>query len=89
MDFGVFVRLEPGVEGLVHVSELVAQASLETIGRGERRPGSRSAGPLGRLRAAAHQPVDEGSDRPMKPGQEKKADEDLPLPAGASEAPRK
>ena len=40
--YGAFVELEEGVEGLIHVSELVVdQAHRASGGRAQRRPGSR------------------------------------------------
>ena len=61
MDFGAFVKLEPGVEGLIHVSELAHNRVLAAERRGERRAGSRSEGALGRRGEAADQPVAQGA----------------------------
>ena len=50
MDFGAFVELEPGIEGLIHISEL----SPTRVAQGRRyrqaRSGSRGAHPQGRTR---------------------------------------
>ena len=90
MDFGAFVKLEPGVEGLVHISEL-------GHGRVFRARDVVSEGQEVEVKVLS---VDKEKQRislslkalltaPVKPGQEKLADEDLPLPAGAPKAPRK
>jgi ribosomal protein S1 len=90
MDFGAFVKLEPGVEGLIHVSELAHQrvwrpSDVLTEGQevevkvlsvdAEKQRISLS------LKALA--------DRPVKQGQEKKEDEDLGPSPDAPKPPRK
>ncbi len=90
MDFGAFVKLEPGVEGLIHISELghgrvfrtsdVVQEGQEVEVKilsvdAEKQRISLS---LKALLAA-----------PEKPGQQKVADEDVPLPADAPKPPKK
>ncbi len=90
MDFGAFVKLEPGVEGLVHISEL-------GHGRVFRTRDVVSEGQEVEVKILS---VDEENQRislslkalmtaPVKAGQEKLAEEDLPLPADAPKAPKK
>jgi small subunit ribosomal protein S1 len=90
MDFGAFVKLEPGVEGLIHVSELAhnrvwrpsdvvsegqeVEVKVLSVDAEKQRIGLS-------LKALA--------ERPVKPGQEKKDDEDLAPPPGAPKPPRK
>jgi ribosomal protein S1 len=90
MDFGAFVKLEPGVEGLIHISELAhgrvfrasdvlsegqeVEVKIMSVDTEKQRIGLS----LKALMAA-----------PMKPGQLKVADEDLPLPADAPKPPPK
>ena len=61
MDFGAFVKLEPGVEGLGSRFGAGLQPRLAAERRAERRPGSGSEGALGRRREAADQPVAQGA----------------------------
>lgn len=90
MDFGAFVKLEPGVEGLIHISELghgrVFRAS-DVVSEGQEvevkilsvdEENQRISLSLKALMAA-----------PVKPGQQKVEDEDMPLPADAPKPPRK
>lgn len=90
MDFGAFVKLEPGVEGLIHISEL-------GHGRVFRASDVVSEGQDVEVKILS---VDEENQRislslkalmsaPTKPGQQKVEDEDLPLPADAPKPPRK
>jgi small subunit ribosomal protein S1 len=90
MDFGAFVKLEPGVEGLIHISELghgrvfrvrdvlsegqEVEVKIVSVDKEKQRIG---------LSLKALLPP------PEKPGQQKIEDEDLPLPAGAPRPPRK
>jgi small subunit ribosomal protein S1 len=90
MDFGAFVKLEPGVEGLIHISELAhgrvfrtsdvlsegqeVEVKIMSVDKEKQRIGLS----LKALMAA-----------PIKAGQQKMADEDLPLPADAPKPPRK
>jgi small subunit ribosomal protein S1 len=89
MDFGAFVKLEPGVEGLIHISEL-------GHGRVFRARDVVSEGQEVEVKILS---VDEENQRiglslkalltaPMKPGQQKVDDEDMPLPADAPKPPR-
>jgi small subunit ribosomal protein S1 len=90
MDFGAFVKLEPGVEGLIHISEL-------GHGRVFRARDVVSEGQEVEVKVLS---VDEENQRislslkalltaPQKPGQQQVADEDMPLPADAPKAPSK
>ena len=90
MDFGAFVKLEPGVEGLIHISEL-------GHGRVFRASDVVSEGQEVEVKVLS---VDEENQRiglslkalmsaPVKPGQQKVDDEDMPLPADAPKPPRK
>jgi small subunit ribosomal protein S1 len=90
MDFGAFVKLEPGVEGLIHVSELAH-------GRVFRVSDVVSEGQEVEVKILS---VDVEKQRiglslkallppPEKPGEKTIADEDLPLPADAPKPPRK
>ncbi|MCI0335203.1 MAG: S1 RNA-binding domain-containing protein [Planctomycetes bacterium] len=89
MDFGAFVKLAPGVEGLIHISELAH-------GRVFRVSDVLSAGQEVEVKILS---VDAEKQRislslkalmspPEKPGQQKVADEDMPLPADAPQPPR-
>jgi small subunit ribosomal protein S1 len=90
MDFGAFVKLEPGVEGLIHISELahgrVFRAS-DVVSEGQEvevkilsvdSEQQRISLSLKALQAA-----------PVKPGQQQVPDEDLPLPTDAPKPPQK
>src|SRR4051795_1782268 len=90
MDFGAFVKLEPGVEGLIHISEL-------GHGRVFRARDVVSQGQEVEVKVLS---VDEEKQRislslkalmaaPVKPGQQRVADEDMPLPADAPKPPKK
>jgi small subunit ribosomal protein S1 len=88
MDFGAFVKLEPGIEGLVHISELAH-------GRVHRTSDVVSEGQEMEVKVLS---VDREKQRislslrallepPKKAGEERIADEDMPLPADAPKAP--
>ena len=90
MDFGAFVKLEPGIEGMIHISEL-------NHGRVFRVSDVLSEGQEVEVKVMA---VDVEKQRiglslkalmtaPVKAGQQKVADEDLPLPADAPKPPKK
>lgn len=90
MDFGAFVKLAPGVEGLIHISELAH-------GRVHRTSDAVSEGQDVEVKVLS---VDKEKQRialslkalmepPVKEGEEKIADEDLPLPADAPKPPKK
>ncbi len=84
MEFGAFVKLEPGVEGLIHISELAH-------GRVFRAGDVVSEGQEVEVKILSVDPENQRMSlslkalmaAPLKPGQQKVADEDLPLPAGA------
>jgi small subunit ribosomal protein S1 len=89
MDFGAFVKLAPGVEGLIHISELAH-------GRVFRVSDVLSEGQEVEVKILS---VDTEKQRiglslkalmtaPVKPGQQQVADEDMPLPAGAPKPPK-
>jgi small subunit ribosomal protein S1 len=90
MEFGAFVKLEPGVEGLIHISELAHSRVFRTgdvVSEGQEvevkvmsvdQEKQRIGLSLKALQA-----------RPEKPGEKQVADEDLPLPADAPKPPRK
>ena len=50
MDFGAFVELEPGIEGLIHISELSPNAGAPGRRYRQARPGGRGPDPQGRAR---------------------------------------
>ncbi len=90
MDFGAFVKLAPGVEGLVHISELAH-------GRVFRVSDVLSEGQEVEVKVLS---VDSEKQRislslkalmepPIKAGQQKVADEDTPLPTDAPQPPKK
>jgi small subunit ribosomal protein S1 len=90
MEFGAFVKLEPGVEGLIHISEL-------GHGRVFRVSDVVQEGQEVEVKILS---VDAEKQRislslkallppPEKPGQQKVADEDMPLPADAPKPPKK
>jgi small subunit ribosomal protein S1 len=90
MDFGAFVKLEPGVEGLIHISELAH-------GRVFRTSDVVSEGQEVEVKILS---VDSENQRislslkalmppPEKPREKIVADEDMPLPADAPKPPRK
>jgi small subunit ribosomal protein S1 len=90
MEFGAFVKLEPGVEGLIHISELahgrVFRAG-DVVGEGQDvevkvLSVDKEKQRIGLSLKALLPP-------PEKPGEKKIADEDVPLPADAPKAPKK
>jgi small subunit ribosomal protein S1 len=90
MDFGAFVKLGPGVEGLIHISELghgrvfrvsdVVQEGQEVEVKILSMDAEKQRISLS-LKALLPPPE--------KPGQQKVADEDRPLPADAPKPPKK
>jgi small subunit ribosomal protein S1 len=90
MDFGAFVKLEPGVEGLVHVSELAHNRvwrPSDVLSEGQQVEVKVLSVDTEKQRISLS--IKALMDRPLKPGQEKKEDEDLAPPPGAPKAPRK
>lgn len=89
MDFGAFVKLEPGVEGLVHVSELAHQRvwrPSDVVSEGQEVEVKVLAVDAEKQRISLS--LKALADRPAKPGTEKKDDEDLAPPPDAPKAPR-
>ncbi len=90
MDFGAFVKLEPGVEGLIHISELahgrVFRVS-DVVGEGQDVEVKILSVDPDRQRISLSFKALQAA--PEKPGQQKTADEDLPLPADAPAPPKK
>jgi ribosomal protein S1 len=90
MEFGAFVKLEPGVEGLVHISELAHNRIWRTSD-------AVSEGQEVEVKVLSVDPEKQRislslkalMDRPKKPGEDKVADEDMAPPADAPKAPRK
>ena len=58
-NFGVFVELEPGLEGLLHISELADHKVENPQGRGQGRRGDRGEDPPRGHRRAEDRPVAE------------------------------
>jgi ribosomal protein S1 len=90
MDFGAFVKLEPGVEGLIHVSELAHGRTWrpsDVVREGQEVEVKVLSVDAEKQRISLSYKALQ--DRPVKPGEEKKEDEDLPLPVGAPKAPPK
>lgn len=90
MDFGAFVKLEPGIDGLVHISELAH-------GRVFRVSDVVSEGQEVEVKVLSVDPEKQRISlslkallaRPVKPEEETLADEDLAPPPGAPKPPRK
>jgi small subunit ribosomal protein S1 len=90
MDFGAFVKLGPGIDGLVHISELAH-------GRVFRTSDVISEGQEVEVKVLSVDPEKQRISlslkallaRPVKPQDEQTADEDLPLPADAPKPPAK
>jgi small subunit ribosomal protein S1 len=90
MDFGAFVKLEPGVEGLVHVSELAHQRiwrPSDVLSEGQEVEVKILSVDTEQQRMSLS--IKALMDRPVKAGEEKKDDADVPLPPGAPKAPPK
>jgi small subunit ribosomal protein S1 len=90
MDFGAFVKLEPGVEGLVHVSELAYNRvwrPSDVLSEGQEVEVKVLSVDAEKQRISLS--LKALADRPVKPGQEKKDDEDLAPPPDAPKQPRK
>jgi small subunit ribosomal protein S1 len=90
MDFGAFVKLEPGVEGLIHISELghgrVFRAR-DVVNEGQEVEVKILSVDAEKQRISLS--LKALMTAPVKPGQQSVADEDLPLPAGAPKPPKK
>jgi small subunit ribosomal protein S1 len=90
MEFGAFVKLEPGVEGLVHISELAHNRIWRTsdaVSEGQEVEVKVLSVDTEKQRISLS--IKALLDRPKKPGEEKIADEDLAPPPDAPKAPRK
>lgn len=90
MDFGAFVKLEPGVEGLIHVSELAHNRvwrPSDVLSEGQEVEVKVLAVDAEKQRISLS--LKALMDRPTKPGQEKKEDEDLGPSPDAPKPPRK
>ncbi|HEY4232011.1 MAG TPA: S1 RNA-binding domain-containing protein [Lacipirellulaceae bacterium] len=90
MEFGAFVKLEPGVEGLVHISELAHNRIWRTsdaVSEGQEVEVKVLSVDTEKQRISLS--LKALSERPKKPGEEKVADEDLAPPPDAPKAPRK
>jgi small subunit ribosomal protein S1 len=90
MDFGAFVKLEPGIEGLIHVSELshgrVFRVS-DIVSEGQEVEVKILSVDVEKQRISLS--LKALMAKPEKPGEQKTADEDITLPADAPKAPRK
>lgn len=90
MDFGAFVKLEPGIEGLVHVSELahgrVFRVS-DIVSEGQQVEVKVLS--VDREKQRMSLSLKALMDKPVKEGEKQVADEDLPLPPDAPKAPKK
>ena len=90
MDFGAFVKLEPGIEGLVHVSEISYNRvwrPSDVLSEGQEVEVKVLSVDAEKQRISLS--LKALTDRPVKAGKEQVADEDMPLPADAPKAPRK
>jgi ribosomal protein S1 len=90
MEFGAFVKLEPGVEGLVHISELAHNRiwrSSDAVSEGQEVEVKVLSVDTERQRISLS--LKALTDRPKKPGEDKPADEDMAPPPDAPKAPRK
>jgi small subunit ribosomal protein S1 len=90
MEFGAFVKLEPGVEGLVHISELAHNRiwrSSDAVSEGQEVEVKVLSVDMERQRISLS--LKALTDRPKKPGEDKPADEDMAPPPDAPKAPRK
>jgi small subunit ribosomal protein S1 len=90
MEFGAFVKLEPGIEGLVHISELAHNRIWRTsdaVSEGQTVEVKVLAVDTEKQRISLS--LKALAERPKKPGEDKVADEDLAPPADAPKAPRK
>jgi small subunit ribosomal protein S1 len=90
MDFGAFVKLGPGVEGLIHISELahgrVFRVS-DVLSEGQEVEVKILSVDVDKQRISLS--LKALMEPPVKAGQQKVADEDMPLPADAPKPPKK
>ena len=90
MDFGAFVKLGPGVDGLVHISELAHGRVMRTsdiVSEGQDVEVKILS--VDREKQRISLSLKALLDKPVKPGEARVADEDLPLPADAPKPPAK
>lgn len=90
MDFGAFVKLEPGVEGLIHISELAHGRVFrvnDIVSEGQEVEVKILSVDVEKQRISLSLKALQA--KPEKPGEKKVADEDVPLPADAPKPPRK
>ncbi len=90
MDFGAFVKLEPGVEGMIHISELGhgrVMRVTDVVREGQEVEVKILGVDMEKQRISLS--LKALLEAPVKPGQQKIADEDMPLPADAPKPPRK
>jgi ribosomal protein S1 len=90
MEFGAFVKLEPGVEGLIHISELghgrVFRAG-DVVSEGQEVEVKVLSVDTEKQRIGLS--LKALIDKPVKAGDKKIADEDMPLPPDAPKPPKK
>jgi small subunit ribosomal protein S1 len=90
MDFGAFVKLEPGVDGLVHISELAHGRVFRTsdvVSEGQEVEVQVQSVDTEKQRISLS--LKALMARPVKADQDQPADEDLPPPPDAPKPPRK
>lgn len=90
MDFGAFVKLGPGIDGLVHISELAHGRVFRTadvISEGQEVEVKVLSVDAEKQRISLS--LKALLDKPARQGDQKAADEDLPLPADAPKPPAK
>jgi small subunit ribosomal protein S1 len=90
MDFGAFVKLEPGVEGLIHISELAHGRVFRTgdvVTEGQEVEVKILSVDVEKQRISLSLKALQA--KPEKPDDKKIADEDMPLPADAPKPPKK
>jgi small subunit ribosomal protein S1 len=90
MDFGAFVKLEPGVEGLIHISEISHGRVFrvgDIVSEGQEVEVKILTVDVEKQRISLSLKALQA--RPEKPGEKQVADEDLPLPPEAPKPPRK
>jgi len=90
MDFGAFVKLGPGIDGLVHISELAHGRVFRTadvISEGQEVEVKVLSVDAEKQRISLS--LKALLDKPARQGDQKVADEDLPLPADAPKPPAK
>jgi small subunit ribosomal protein S1 len=90
MDFGAFVKLEPGIEGLIHISELAHGRVFRTgdiVSEGQEVEVKVLSVDVEKQRIGLS--LKALLAKPERTDEKRVADEDLPLPAGAPKPPKK